>query len=298
MIDDMLICYNWMPVVADCSIDHPEQFYTNHGISRLHDHEMIYPEAIGVMKDNFLIFVKTDYIVDGSFQTHWLNRIQVPFNLITGVSSYQVGRDGANPSSYKQILENPFLKNWFSTNPPEEEHEKIHALPIGFAEPSREESEQGMLKRLQKEAIPFQDKKNIIFIPWHNKDTNTIRYQLMEKIKNNLKNSPHEEQMEKQQIEPYLRAMNENKFIICFEGSGNDTHRFYECLLMGSVPIIKESTVKRLFDEYDLPAVFIKDWDEVDENFFEDISNREYDFSNVENFLKVQTHVDKIKELL
>ena len=94
--------------------------------------------------------------------------------------------------------------------------------------------------------------------------------------------------------EPYMKLIGSYRFTICVQGSGNDTHRLYESLLMGCVPITIDCTVKRLFDEYNLPGYFVKSWDEIDEDFYKEISSKEYDFSNVDKFLSTQTHADKI----
>ena len=36
-LDDYLICYNWMPLVADHVIDFPQEFYTKWGVQSLHE---------------------------------------------------------------------------------------------------------------------------------------------------------------------------------------------------------------------------------------------------------------------
>ena len=97
-------------------------------------------------------------------------------------------------------------------------------------------------------------------------------------------------------IEPYMNFIGSYRFTICVQGSGNDTHRLYESLLMGSIPITIDCTVKRLFEEYNLPGYFVKSWDEVNEDFFNEISSKEHDLSNVEKFLSAKTHADKILE--
>ena len=291
-LDDLLICYNWMPLVADHAIDFPPEYYKD--INRLHDKEMIEPDDVKNMKENDIIFVKTDFIVSGQFTKYWLDKIETPFNLITGVSSYQVGHDCSDPNNYKIILENKYLKNWFCTNPPKEEHEKIHPLPIGFSEPDRPSSDQRILKKLRKERKPFEEKINRLFIPWHDKTTNPDRHAII----NRLKDKEYVESMQdKSEIEPYLKKMGEYRYTICVQGRGNDTHRNYESLLMGCVLITIDCTVKRLFDKYNLPGHFVNDWSEVNDEFFERISTQEYDFSNVEEFLQAKTHSDEIKEI-
>ena len=292
-LEDGLICYNWMPLIADHVIDFPPEFYRNWGVVSLNDREVFQPDEIKNLKENDIIFVKTDFIINGDFEKNWLNNIKTPFTLVTAVSSYQIGRDGENPDAYKNILENKYLQNWFCTNPPNEEHDKIHALPIGFAEPSRLSSNQMVLKRLQRNRKPFEEKANVLFIPWHDQSTNPERHEIINKLKS--KEFVHMMQG-KLSIEPYMNLIGSYRFTICVQGSGNDTHRLYESLLMGCVPITIDCTVKRLFDEYNLPGYFVESWDEIDEEFYKRVSTQEHDFSNVEKFLSTKTHADKIKE--
>jgi hypothetical protein len=293
-LEDGLICYNWIPLVADYAIDFPQEFYKQWGVERLHDKEMWQPNEIKNMKENDIIFVKTDFIINKEFQNNWLNEIKTPFNLVTGVSSYLVDRDMETSDDYKEILNNEYLQNWFCTNPPKEENEKIHTLPIGFSEPNRLSSNQNTLKTLRKERKPFEEKANLLFIPWHDQSTNADRHKIINKLK---KEEFVNMQAQKLSIGPYMKLIGAYRFIICIQGSGNDTHRLYESLLMGCVPITIDCTVKRLFEEYNLPGYFVESWDEVDEDLYNKISKKEYDFSNVEKFLQTQTHADKIKNV-
>ena len=80
-----LICYNWMPTIADHVLDMPEQMYNSVGTSRQHKIDTFNPYSV---KDGDLIFVKTDFIVNGTFEKLYLDKIFKRFSLITGVSSY------------------------------------------------------------------------------------------------------------------------------------------------------------------------------------------------------------------
>jgi len=292
-LEDGLICYNWTPLVADYVIDYPQEFYENWGVKRLHDKENMIISDIDEMEENDVIFVKTDFIVNGQFQNEVMSKIKTPFNLITAASSYVIERDMETPESYKEILNNEYLQNWFCTNPPKEENDKLHCLPVGFSEPNRLKSNQKMLKRIQKNRKLFEEKANLFFLPYHNPNTNKER----QKISTNLKKNEFVHTMPgKTSIEPYLRLMDSYRFILCIQGSGDDTHRLYESLLVGSVPITINCTIKKIFDEYNLPGIFINSWEELDMEFYKEISAREYDFSGVENFLKAQTHANKIKQ--
>ena len=94
----------------------------------------------------------------------------------------------------------------------------------------------------------------------------------------------------------YLELLSQYKYCICLEGAGFDTHRNYECLLVGTVPIMKTSGVKLIYDDYNLPSVFVDDWSSINADFFENLHEFEFDFSCCKTFLTVKTHMERIEK--
>lgn len=79
----------------------------------------------------------------------------------------------------------------------------------------------------------------------------------------------------------FVNEIYNHKFILCPWGAGIDTHRLWMSLYLGSIPITRYHKTYANFKH--LPIVFINDWNEITEEFlnnkFEEISNKEYDFS-------------------
>jgi hypothetical protein len=63
----------------------------------------------------------------------------------------------------------------------------------------------------------------------------------------------------------YLHYIYNHKFVISPEGNGVQTHRPWEVLYMGSIPIERRN-VNNMFYE-DLPICLVEDWDQVTEEF-------------------------------
>jgi hypothetical protein len=63
----------------------------------------------------------------------------------------------------------------------------------------------------------------------------------------------------------FLRCIKQHHFVLCPRGNGIDTHRLWETLYLGSIPIViyNDMYVSML----DLPILFINDWDEISEEF-------------------------------
>jgi len=65
----------------------------------------------------------------------------------------------------------------------------------------------------------------------------------------------------------FLRQIRAHHFVICPRGGGIDTHRLWETLYEGSIPIVIYENNYRLL--VDLPILFINNWDEVTKELLE-----------------------------
>lgn len=93
----------------------------------------------------------------------------------------------------------------------------------------------------------------------------------------------------------FLEDIRNSEFVLCPRGNGIDTHRLWETLYMGSIPIvIYDETVHKLFT--DLPILFIREWGEVTYEFL--IQKREEMLSKTWNLekLKIRYWLDFIRE--
>ena len=71
----------------------------------------------------------------------------------------------------------------------------------------------------------------------------------------------------------YLENLRTFAFTVCPVGNGVDTHRLWEVLYMGGIPIIKKNRILESMLE-DLPFVLVKDWEQIkDGNFLHDSWN-------------------------
>jgi len=59
----------------------------------------------------------------------------------------------------------------------------------------------------------------------------------------------------------FYRTLKRCEFAICPPGTGLDTHRVYECILFGVIPIVLSSPLDGLYSRF--PIWIVKDWSEV-----------------------------------
>ena len=69
---------------------------------------------------------------------------------------------------------------------------------------------------------------------------------------------------EKKTKEETWEEHNNYSFELCPEGNGLDTHRFYEALLLNTIPIVKKNTLEPMYRNF--PCVIVDEWKEITEN--------------------------------
>lgn len=63
--------------------------------------------------------------------------------------------------------------------------------------------------------------------------------------------------------EEYYKRLCISKYVVCPEGQGHDTHRVYESLYFGAIPILLKPSV--LADLYkDMPILWVDSWDSIE----------------------------------
>tara|TARA_B100000676_G_C18066359_1_gene841214 strand:- start:172 stop:1029 length:858 start_codon:yes stop_codon:yes gene_type:complete len=276
-----LINYNWMPTVANHVWDASPNFYAAAGVSRLHNHVKALPENI---REDDILFVKTDYLYDETFQTAFLPRIKKRFTLVTGISSYNVqGKEAA-------ILNSEKVKHWFCTNPPDINDKKIIPLPIGFEEKERAGGNQDVLNNAMLNAPEWLNKSDKLYLPYHDVGTNPQRDAQI-RLLSSL--DYVEVETERLEFSDYLNKMSNYKYVLCLSGAGDDTHRNYEVLLVGSTPVMLTTPLKKVFDFYNLPSIFLKEWAGLGQIYESWMLKNKYHW-DVTEFLNVNTHKERI----
>jgi len=83
------------------------------------------------------------------------------------------------------------------------------------------------------------------------------------KMKGHNAISYHAPKIQDMRVEFYT-TLKKTKFVICPPGNGRDTHRVYETLFYGAVPVIKTSFLDPLYEKLG-GCWIVKEWDEVTE---------------------------------
>ena len=135
----------------------------------------------------------------------------------------------------------------------------IHSIPIGLESPSYRTG--GRLKDFSKRPEQDPKKRPLSFLVAWNSSTNVI---MREHAADVFKKAP-DTYVAARRIPAQVvhKLMRKSLFVPCPAGNGLDTHRIWESLFLGSVPIILQKDAFSALEGW--PVLTVKSWQEVSE---------------------------------
>lgn len=222
------------------------------------------------IKENDIIFCHLGMVKNLFYQL-------AKFNNFTNLTLITSQTD--NPLNSKIFdLKTNNISRWFSINI-DHEHKLLKPLPLGLSNeysPKNPDANDFInlyknpeIIKTQKMYINFRENTNMgersdLLAMFQNKDWVTFE-------------SPNLD------IKDYLNKLKTNQFTLCPWGNGVDTHRFWETLYAGSVPVTKYhhtySTANRL------PVLFVNHYEDINKKllneFFVSLKNRDFDYKKL-----------------
>jgi len=198
--------------------------------------------------------------------------------------------DRSVPSSYNlstvnTILNSKFIIKWFTQNYDRTIiHQKLNFIPIGF----NLHTKLWLINNSYKDKINFMFSNAKLSFKNNNKINNKIlcdynaythtpstlifkndRFNLFQSLKNN---NLIEFLTTNTSFQDITKKYNKYLFILCPRGNGLDSHRIWEVLLAGSIPIITSSPLDIMFIKHNLPVIILSDWNELNNNLTNKLS--------------------------
>jgi hypothetical protein len=180
-----------------------------------------------------------------------------------------------NPIDGTYILPDNVIK-WYSTNVNTDDP-RVESIPIGlqndiwFKKNKFSPSPVNKIERIIEKLKEEKHIRNLVYMDhriYCNPKVRIIPYQVLGN-KSYVTSATEEmygkDVMDGKIFEKYLDGVYNHKFVICPEGNGIDTHRPWEALYLGVIPIEKKCINNSFFK--DLPICFVNDWEEVTESF-------------------------------
>ena len=241
-------------------------------------------------------YVKTDFIKDkpaNSMQvtlrdwrdindTFDLTKIEV---LVTVHSDYSIDE------SELPILNLPNLRAWYCANK-NVRHPKLHSIPLGITNKDEPKTRGlhkiiGNTERLACIAVEpkMSPPKNIAYLnvvfsnyPEEREEVKKL-FANQEWVTTDIPNHTEEGH------ETFLRNIRNHRFVFAPRGNGLDTHRLWESLYLGAIPIVKKHV--SMEDFVDLPILQVDTWSDVTptllETTYQNFEDNKENYNEVKN---------------
>ncbi len=221
-----------------------------------------------------------------NFANHVIDRIAEPFVLVSGDADTVVSPQTLGEGVFEKILTHPTLLRWYAQNIGAK-GEELHFLPIGLdyhtmwhapdvwgdAVNRTAFEQERVLLDLRNKAAPAQNRKCLVYCNWH--------LRLHYRGRDGLPMAKEERVQCLGQIdrsvcffEPtfaprYMTwsSQTEYAFVLSPAGNGPDTHRLWEALVLGCIPIVRRNFLSEFLS--DLPVVVVDDWREITAAFLQ-----------------------------
>ncbi|MBS1986309.1 hypothetical protein JST99_00040 [Candidatus Dependentiae bacterium] len=193
--------------------------------------------------------------------------IEAHYILVTHNSDYDL------PGLYAAYVDDPKIAAWFGQNVTLK-HPKLFPIPIGLANKHWKHGDPEVVNKAIATLATKQSDKKLLYMNFGITHPNRAAiYALfleqsfcsIRTVKNSIEHTG---------LTPYehLAELADHLFVLSPRGNGLDTHRTWEALLMGAIPIVQTSASDSMYDE--LPVLIINDWSEVTEEFLHDAYNK------------------------
>jgi hypothetical protein len=168
----------------------------------------------------------------------------------------------ANVTSIDNVPDN--IIRWFSQNVAVHDN-RLESLPIGL-ENSRWFPEINKKRKMLEKINTQKSIKNTVYIN-HNIGTNKTERWPIYKLLSDRKYVTSKTGSNPYNFDQYLDDIYNHRFVVSPIGNGIDTHRKWEALYLGTIPIEKRSINNSFYS--DLPICFVDDWEQLTEEFLD-----------------------------
>lgn len=233
--------------LCDVYLGHPEDFRFNPRISRQSSKCLEIRSIVGKWTNPGLIFVYAHRL---SEFLGIVDRLENNFILVSHNSDENI------KEKYAQLLECPKLIMWHAQNVMIH-HEKLQLLPIGIANSMWPHGSLETLKNIM-ETLNKQTKPRDFYFYFNIRTNGPERIACKEQVEKTglVFEGPQPN------FESYLKHLATFKYALCPPGNGIDSHRIWECLYLGVIPIVKRSVFAEKLKEKIPCVIILNSWTE------------------------------------
>ena len=247
------------------------------------------------MFDGMSVYVCSDLLI--FFVTDILPKINKRFVLVSGDSDICVPKEAVNYEEFNKLIQSPYLIKWLVQNTQIQYINKMIQLPIGVDYHTISNDPDHQWKLPDESHLPGAQERVLINIkeksnPFYERIPNIyVNFSVINDRfgdrEDSLKNIPSELLIINDTFTPRTNNWNNivnYTFVLSPFGNGMDCHRTWETLCLGSIPIVKAPSFKKMFE--DLPVLIVNNWSDV---------TRELLDNTVQNFKTKTFNYDKLR---
>ena len=245
-----------------------------------------YINPIVALSDGDIVFSKTEYVIS-LFQLLHGSSLK-DLTLITHQSDIEI-----NDRIYSKKPK--AISRWFSVNVAVEKKD-LYSIPIGFANEYYRKNINPNIYGRNKQST---NKSNHIYVNF-NPNTNYLERQ---KILNTYKDNKDFVIVTKNlEMGDYKDDLEKYKYVLCPPGNGIQTHRLWEAMYFGSIPVVKDNIVYKNFKK--LNIIFVDNFKninitELNKNINKQTINYKKFFKDYYEFIfSKENNVQKNKHIL
>jgi hypothetical protein len=258
------------------------------------------------MFDGMSIYVCSDLL--NFFVTDILPKINKRFVLVSGDSDMCVPKEALSYSQFNQLINSPLLIRWFLQNTQIQNNNKMIQMPIGLdyhtiscnpdhqwkteGESHLPGAQEGVLVDIKNKSKPFYERIPKIYV---NFSKSNDRFGDRE---DSLKNTHSDLLVINDEFTQRTNNWNNianYAFVLSPFGNGMDCHRTWETLCLGSIPIVKATNFKKMFE--DLPVLIVNNWSDITrellDNTIQDFKTKTFNYDK----LRLSYWVSKIRNI-
>ena len=167
--------------------------------------------------------------------------------------------DWPAPGPHRNHLDDDRIAVWFGQNCDlDAPHPKFVPLPLGIAAPHWPHGNQAALLRAHRALPPVEDRPAMAHASFHLTLSHPDRMAVWQVLQDRPGIVFEPCRLSPEAL--WLRHA-DHAFALSPRGAGLDCHRTWEALVLGTIPIVRQSTLDPVFDG--LPVVSVRDWQEV-----------------------------------
>jgi hypothetical protein len=172
-------------------------------------------------------------------------------------------------------------------------HPKHIPLPIGLENPTYVPFKLDFVRAVNEtNLIPWERRKYLLYLNFNSATNPSARKHLLTRFKDIPEVLISQKRLD---YASYMNHIGDSKFVLCPRGNGLDTHRFYETILMGSIPVVENSTLFPLFR--DGKALVLPSFSELKIETLKDFKIDTTNYGLSRNIIMWQTWKDRINAL-